>query len=188
MSDCSLHQQEEEVATSYNKSQKFFFGQVSAKFGKNWSVVLVDSVNDYNYDENSVLFELNLIAKNIENRDPVVWNQSILNISYILDTLMQSLFPDDTVASNYSNVFDFLNETRALYSDVSRFTELVDQIQQTYNLTDYIENKILSSMSRDFSSAGYLWERMNQMLLQNASDESFGVDPDMQTKLLVSGS
>jgi hypothetical protein len=101
---------------------------------------------------------------------------------------MQSLFPDDTVASNYSNVFDFLNETRALYSDVSRFTELVDQIQQTYNLTDYIENKILSSMSRDFSSAGYLWERMNQMLLQNASDESFGVDPDMQTKLLVSGS
>ena len=191
MSNCTNSQQddqendEEITSRSYNKSQKFFFGQVTAGLGKNWSIDVTDLVNETNYDYNSVIFNLHLIAQNIANRDPTVWNQSVYNISIIIGNLMESLFPRDLVADNYTNVWGILKRTRELYGDVEKFSSLVDIVEQSFNLTAFIEDKIIVSRNRGFSSAGFLWEKMNQMLLKN--NRSLSEEPDMQTRMLVSG-
>lgn len=183
LSNCSYEPQTSHNA-SYNRSQKFFFGEVTAKLGRNWSVDLADSVNNSIFDHDTVLRSLDVIAKNIVNRDEETWTQAILNISSVLDSLIKGLFSiEEDIPIKYANVYDLLNETRALYGDVDVFTALIDNSH--YNLSDYIENKILSAVTRDYSASGFLWEKMNQMLLKNGT--VFEEDADMQAKLLVSG-
>ena len=186
MSDCSFHQEEDIATKNYTKSQKFFFGQVTAGLVKNWTIDLTDSVSDVNYDYNTILFSLHQIAENIVTRNPTVWSQSITNISIVIGSLMQSLFPNNQVSNDYANVYELLNRTRALYSDVETFSTLVDNVEKTFNLTVYIESKVIISQNRGFSSAGFLWEKMNQMLIKSAN-ATLGEQPDLQTRMLVSG-
>ena len=152
---------------TYSNAQKFFFGHVTARLGKNWTTDLTNLVSDSNFDHNNILSDLDVIAKNVYVRDIIDWTNAVNNISFIMNDVIQVLFPDDVIPINYSNIYDALNYTRYIYSDPSQFGDFVDSIKDSFNITDFIESKILASVRRDYSSAGFLWGKLNDIIMNN---------------------
>lgn len=179
------------LSFTYSNSQKFFFGFMTASLHKNWSPSIVNLVSEDNFNFESILSDLSTIAEN-SNRsayDPIEWSQSVSDINSVMDGLIQSLFPDGIVPTEYSNVYSVLTRTKQIHSDCNAFWELICEAREKTNIEDFIDNKIIPSAKVDNSSAGFLWQKLLQILVNNTSlrsKDEFG-DSDIQSRLFLSG-
>ena len=139
---------------------KFFFGLMASKLMKNWNRTIINSIRIDPFDVNSIIYYLQIISNNIYDRWYIEWYYAVYNIYYIIEDTMTALFPAE-IPENMTSIYEFLNETKALYSDVDLFSNYVDNAKSNINLTDYLNNKVLKSMRRDNSSAGFLWGKFN---------------------------
>lgn len=166
-------------------SQKFFFGLASAKLGKDWDRSFVQRVRKelFNYEE--IAGNLSVIAKNIENRCEWQWSQAINSLHLIVDSAINALFPAE-IPQNFTNIYELLAETRELYCDVDIFSGLVDKARRNTNLSAFLEEKVAGSMQRDNSSAGFLWEKFNEIVLA-AKNQSQNATEDRYARELLKG-
>ena len=142
---------------------KFFFGLMASKLMKNWNRTIINSIRIDPFDVNSIIYYLQIISNNIYDRWYIEWYYAVYNIYYIIEDTMTALFPAE-IPENMTSIYEFLNETKALYSDVDLFSNYVDNAKSNINLTDYLNNKVLKSMRRDNSSAGFLWGKFNYFI------------------------
>lgn len=173
-----------------NMSQKFFFGLTSSKLGKKWNRTIIDSISNDPFDYKSIVYYLQLISNNIYDRSYLEWHYAVDNLYYILDDTITDLFPG-SIPENYTNIYEHLNETRDLYSDPDRLAQYVDNVKNDINLTEFLNLKLMKSMSRDNSSAGFLWGKFNE-IVQNQSnfnniDTSRNTTEDKYARELVRG-
>ena len=143
---------------------KFFFGFSASKLGKHWNRSIIDLVKQDPFDYESIVYYLSIINDNIYDRSYIDWYYAVYNIYYILDDTIGTLFPGDVVPENYTNIYEHLNNTRFLYSDLDTFSSLVDNVKDSVNLTDFIGRKVMGSMTRDNSSTGFLWGKFNEII------------------------
>lgn len=143
---------------------KFFFGFSASKLGKHWNRTITNLVKNDPFDYESIVNYLSIINDNIYDRWYVDWYYAVYGIYYILDDTISSIFPGDVVPENYTNIYDHLNKTRFIYSDLDSFSNMVDSVKDSVNLTDYLGRKLMGSIRRDNSSTGFLWGMFNHII------------------------
>ena len=179
----SVHQV---LTASDTMAGKFFFGLSASKLGKNWDRTIVNNVTNDPFDYESIVYYLQMISDNIYDRWYLDWYHAVYGIYYILDDTITSLFPDQ-VPENMTNIFEHLNATRFLYSDLDTFSNYVDSVKGTVNLTDFLNAKLIKSLSRDNSSAGFLWGKFNEIIVSVNNQSERNETKDKYSRKLLKG-